>query len=441
MSGALSDMTQIIHRYKITLPAQVAMLLKTLITLEGTGKLLSPSFSLMELLQPLHRRMLLRRLSPQRQLRKFMRFYIEAERLAEILPRRLTEILEQIQAGKFDVHLDHRALEPSVNRLVLGMLASALFLGSSWMLSSEVAPLLFPDNAYLGFHRISILGLGGCAISLLLGLRLLRAIGKSGHLDSKDSCVFQAKISRPHLRVAARNRLESRPVEANSAKRWVAAQPHEGGFCDAIDSGWPSGGRKRDASGEIDRASGRPHLSTGDMLREAVKQGTELGKKADGFMKSGGLVTDEPGDPHRRRTHPAVRLRRRVHPGRISADASAGRGVGRGAEDRPRRPGRGGRDRSAGRIHRRADYGTPPRPRHQYDLPHEVQSAAGRHCCRIVQRSDDTEEACRARLKKYHGETTPDRAVLRGPGAVARVDGVGDPKEITQHLFVALGLT
>ena len=38
----------------------------------------------------------------------------------------VTEILEQIQAGKFDVHLDHRGLEPSVNRLVLGMLASAL---------------------------------------------------------------------------------------------------------------------------------------------------------------------------------------------------------------------------------------------------------------------------------------------------------------------------
>jgi ubiquinone biosynthesis protein len=186
LGNALNDMTQIIHRYKIKLPAQVAMLLKTLITLEGTGKLLSPTFSLIELLQPLHRRMLVRRFSPQRQWRKFMRFYVEAERLAEILPRRLTEILEQIQAGKFDVHLYHRALEPSVNRLVLGMLASALFLGSSLMLSNRVPPLLFPDNVYLGVHQISILGLSGCAISVLVGLRLLRAIGKSGHLDSKD---------------------------------------------------------------------------------------------------------------------------------------------------------------------------------------------------------------------------------------------------------------
>ena len=34
-------------------------------------------------------------------------------------------------------------------------------------------------------------------------------------------------------------------------------------------------------------------LATGDMLREAVKQGTELGKVADGIMKAGKLVPDE----------------------------------------------------------------------------------------------------------------------------------------------------
>ena len=149
--------------------------------------MLNPKFSLMEVMRPFQRKMLLRHLSPARQMRKMRRVYFELEQLAEVLPRRLGEILEQIQAGKFDVHLDHRGLGPSVNRLVLAMMASSLFLGSAVLLSQQVPPLLFSDSTYwFGLHKISILGLAGSLISILLGLRLLRAIGKSGHLDRRE---------------------------------------------------------------------------------------------------------------------------------------------------------------------------------------------------------------------------------------------------------------
>jgi ubiquinone biosynthesis protein len=183
----LTDMIEIIRRYHITLPAQAALLIKTLITLEGTVKLLNARFSLLEVMQPFHRRLMIQRLSPARQWRKLRRVYFEVEQLAEVLPSRIIEIMEQIQSGQFDVHLDHRGLEPSVNRLVLGMLTSALFLGSALMISMHVPPLL-PNWAVLeffGMNRQSILGFTGATLSVLLGLRVLRAIGKSGHLDRK----------------------------------------------------------------------------------------------------------------------------------------------------------------------------------------------------------------------------------------------------------------
>ena len=189
VGAALTDMTEIMRRYRIMLPTTVAMLIKTLVTLEGTGKLLNPHFSLMEVMQPFHRGMMLRRLSPTRQAKKLRRLYMEVEQLVEVLPQRVIQILEQVQDGKFDVHLDHRGLGPSVNRLVLGMLASALFVGSSFLLSYDVPPLLFhgTEPAWLGMKDVSFLGLSGCTLSLLVGLRLLRAIGKSGHLDQKVS--------------------------------------------------------------------------------------------------------------------------------------------------------------------------------------------------------------------------------------------------------------
>jgi ubiquinone biosynthesis protein len=186
LSGCLNDMIEIIRRHQIHLAPPVALLIKTLVTLEGTAKMLNPHFSVLEVLQPFHKKMILRRLSPGRQWRKLRRIAYEVEQLIEVLPRLTIDLLEQIRTGKFDVHLDHRGLEPSVNRLVFGMITSALFLGSSLMLSQQVPPLLFPENAFLGLYRLSILGLSGVIASVLLGLRLFWAINKSGHLDRRD---------------------------------------------------------------------------------------------------------------------------------------------------------------------------------------------------------------------------------------------------------------
>lgn len=187
MAGALNDFMSIVRSYNITLPSEVSLLIKVLVTLEGTGQLLSPQFSLMEIMKPWQRLMIVKRLSPARQMRKARRFYMQVEQLAEDLPQRMSNILDQVQTGRFDIHLDHRRLGPTVNRLVLGMLTSALFMGSSLMLSYKVPPLWFANNGPWGIHDLSLLGLTGCIVSIMLGIRLVWAIRKSGNLDQPDS--------------------------------------------------------------------------------------------------------------------------------------------------------------------------------------------------------------------------------------------------------------
>jgi ubiquinone biosynthesis protein len=173
---ALTEVTEIIRRYHILLPTSLALLLKVLVMLEGTSRLLNPHFNLTELLEPYFKKLFWRRLSPARHLRKARQIAREWEAFGEMLPRGVTDVLQKVQTGRVNVNLEHKGLEPSVNRLVLGMLASALFVGSAVMWSREVPPLI---------AGVSVFGALGCVVSVALGLRLLWAIRKSGHLDRR----------------------------------------------------------------------------------------------------------------------------------------------------------------------------------------------------------------------------------------------------------------
>lgn len=174
---ALGSLVEIIRRHHIVLPPALALLLKTLIVLEGTSRRLSPDVSLTELMQPYGSRLMLRRFSPGRVARRAKRAYRSWDRLLSALPRDLADLLSRFRDGTLTVHLDHRHLDPIINRLVLGVLTAAIFLGSSELWSREAKPLIY---------GVSVFGALGYVLSLFLGWRLLRAIRKSGNIQSKD---------------------------------------------------------------------------------------------------------------------------------------------------------------------------------------------------------------------------------------------------------------
>ncbi len=174
---ALSSLVEIIRSHHIVLPPSLAMLLKTLIVLEGTSRRFSPDVSLAALMQPYCTRLMMRRFSPGRIAKRARRSLRVWNRLLTALPRDITDMLARFRDGSFTVHLDHRHLDPIVNRLVLGILTAAIFLGSSELWSRQAAPL---------FYDVSIFGALGYAVSLYFGWRLMRAIRKSGNIQSKD---------------------------------------------------------------------------------------------------------------------------------------------------------------------------------------------------------------------------------------------------------------
>ena len=182
LTGALNELSDILHRHAIKLPNQSALLLKMLISLEGTLRELGASFDSLEIVQSFMRRSMTRHLSPRRRIRQARRIYLEAENFLEAAPDEVISLLRQARRGEIRMTLEHQRIGPSINRLVLGLITSAVFLGSSLMLAMKVPPLLFHQKAVLGIQDLSLLGIVGLIGSVNVMMWLLLAINRSGHL-------------------------------------------------------------------------------------------------------------------------------------------------------------------------------------------------------------------------------------------------------------------
>jgi ubiquinone biosynthesis protein len=172
LGAALNSLTEIIHRNHLFLPPGASLLLRMLAQLEGTAKQLNPSFELIELVEPYAERAASHRLAPGRLSQKLRRGVREWERLARAVPSDLNDLLRRMRAGTLSVHLEHRRLDPVVNRLVLGLLTSSLLLGSSLLWSMHAEPLV---------RGVSLFGAVGYTLAFAMGVRLLRRIGRSEH--------------------------------------------------------------------------------------------------------------------------------------------------------------------------------------------------------------------------------------------------------------------
>jgi len=209
----------------------------------------------------------------------------------------------------------------------------------------------------------------------------------------------------------------------------------------------PPGAGKGTQANFIKERFGIPQISTGDMLRAAVREGTPLGREAKKVMESGGLVSDDiiiglvqdrlkqddckqgymfDGFP---RTIP-------------QADALKDAGVSidyvleidvPDEEIIERMSGRRVHPASGRSYHIKYN---PPKQDGQDDETGET----------LIQRDDDREETVRKRLEVYHGQTKPlvdyySRWEASGEAAapkVRRISGMGSVDEITQRVFEAL---
>jgi ubiquinone biosynthesis protein len=147
VTALLNDIYSVMRRHHLHLPPNLALLLKTVIMIEGLGVNLDPDFRLTNSLTPYTERLVLRQYSPSRWVRGFGRASLDLAKLAAELPQHLRRIVTEAENGNLQIGMRPEGfdsvinrLERIANRIVLGVIAAAFINGLAVLVSVYKPP-------------------------------------------------------------------------------------------------------------------------------------------------------------------------------------------------------------------------------------------------------------------------------------------------------------
>ncbi|MET0808912.1 MAG: AarF/UbiB family protein [Pseudoxanthomonas sp.] len=178
LAAMLLQIATLLRTHRLSLPADLALLIKVCITLEGMGRSLDPEFDMARQAAPFLHRAMQALYTPRVLARQGLRSLTEAAAMLAAVPRDLRRLLRSARADKLRLHLDLDHLQQfstqighSANRLTVGVVLAALIVGSAITLTVEGGPTL------LGLPLFGLLGFVGAAIA---GAWLVISIWRSG---------------------------------------------------------------------------------------------------------------------------------------------------------------------------------------------------------------------------------------------------------------------
>ncbi|GAB3053678.1 ABC1 kinase family protein [Stenotrophomonas tumulicola] len=174
----LSDITQLLRSYNLTLPADLALMIKAFLTLEGMGRQLDPEFDMASAARPFLEQVVLQRYAPRALLKRGRRSLLGMIDLAGELPRDLRRLVQAARRGRLQLKVETSALKgfgdqvnQAANRLVVGIVTAALIIGSSIVMHSVGG---------ISSRWLLVLGVGGFVGAALCGVWILFSIWRSG---------------------------------------------------------------------------------------------------------------------------------------------------------------------------------------------------------------------------------------------------------------------
>jgi ubiquinone biosynthesis protein len=169
----LGEVMGVAFRHRLRLPADLALLARTVVVLEGVARSLDPTIVLAEYLEPFVVPLVRERYAPRRLVTEAVRSARDLEELLRVMPRRVDLLSEQLGRGELTLGIDVRSLgqalrklDAVVNRLAFSVVVAAIIVGSALILAAGERAAMFRlpfvdanlPVAQLGFVVAGLLG-------------------------------------------------------------------------------------------------------------------------------------------------------------------------------------------------------------------------------------------------------------------------------------------
>lgn len=173
----LLGIASLLRTHRLRLPSDFIIMIKSLVTAEGTARMIHPELDVVAEAESHVKRLAARRHSPKTSWREFKVTLNRFKALGSDFPLRISRILDKIDRGEIHIRFEHenlgslrKTLDNSSNRLTLGIIIGAMIIGSSMIITTGIGPFLF------GFPLLGVLGY---SVSGILGLWLVFNILRS----------------------------------------------------------------------------------------------------------------------------------------------------------------------------------------------------------------------------------------------------------------------
>lgn len=173
----LSELLAILRDHGLTLPPDLALLIKAFITLEGLGRQLNPAFDMMKSSSPMIKRAMKAHTAPDALAKRGWRALLDSVSLITSLPKDLSRLLRIARRGKIQLQVELLPLkhfsdkiDRAASRLALSVITAALIIGSAIVHNAE-------SNSSSGLSTLGLLGFIAAASG---GVWVLISIWRSG---------------------------------------------------------------------------------------------------------------------------------------------------------------------------------------------------------------------------------------------------------------------